>query len=68
MGLEGHRLDPSKSTDLPLILAARVVARIRSTVHQRLGFTLSAGIAWNKMLAKLASAKYKPNRQTGEDR
>lgn len=31
---------------------------------QRLGFTFSAGIASNKLLAKLASAMNKPNLQT----
>ena len=37
---------------------------MRAAVEMELGFTVSAGVAHNKMLAKLASAKHKPNKQT----
>ena len=41
-----------------------IVARARSTVKERLGFTCSAGIAANKLLAKLCGGLHKPNQQT----
>ena len=36
---------------------------MRLAVEQELGFTVSAGIASNKVLAKLASSMNKPNKQ-----
>lgn len=50
----------------PAGLTTLQVRRIRRAVVEELGFTLSAGISWNKMLAKLASARFKPNKQTGK--
>ncbi len=47
-----------------LLLAAHVAATCRREVWRRLGFTCSGGVAHNKMLAKLASARNKPNQQT----
>ena len=49
-----------------LLLAAGsvIVAQARSEVTKRLGFTCSAGVAANKMLAKLAGGLHKPNQQT----
>eukprot|EP00923_Selenidium_pygospionis_P058890 GHVN01103655.1.p1 GENE.GHVN01103655.1~~GHVN01103655.1.p1 ORF type:complete len:553 (+),score=53.73 GHVN01103655.1:428-2086(+) len=47
-----------------LALGAVVVYRARNAVKSELNYTLSAGIAHNKMLAKQASAKHKPNMQT----
>lgn len=41
-----------------------IVMRARTTVTQRLGFTCSAGIAANKILAKLCGGLHKPNQQT----
>ena len=42
-----------------------VVARLRAEVAARLpGFTCSAGVAANKMLAKLCAGLHKPNQQT----
>jgi len=40
------------------------VGRLRANVSARCNFTVSAGIAANKMLAKLASAMHKPDQQT----
>lgn len=40
-----------------------MTAEMRLAVEQELGFTVSAGIASNKVLAKLASSRNKPNKQ-----
>jgi nucleotidyltransferase/DNA polymerase involved in DNA repair len=47
-----------------LAAGAVVVAQLRSQVHSQLGFTLSAGIAHTKVVAKLASGLHKPSQQT----
>lgn len=47
------------------IYAGAVVAlRLRAAVFDQLGYTASAGIACNKLLAKIVSARNKPNKQT----
>ncbi|GAA5950553.1 hypothetical protein JCM3765_000526 [Sporobolomyces pararoseus] len=51
-------------SDLALSIGAEMVQNIRAETHKRLGYTCSAGIAPNKMLAKLCSAWKKPNAQT----
>ncbi|KAK4048261.1 N-acetyltransferase eso1 [Microbotryomycetes sp. JL221] len=51
-------------SDVALYLGAGIVKQCRSAVEDRLGYTCSAGIARNKMLAKLCSAWKKPNNQT----
>jgi DNA polymerase eta len=43
---------------------ALLVQRLRDAVLARLGFTCSAGVAPNKLLAKIASALHKPAQQT----
>jgi hypothetical protein len=63
--VEGHAADPQNALDRLLLLGARLVARIRAAVQEETGFTVSAGVATNKMLAKQASARHKPNKQTG---
>ena len=57
------RPDASVS-DRRLALGADACRRARATVFEKTGYTMSGGIAHNKMLAKLASARNKPNRQT----
>lgn len=54
---------PLTWSDLALSIGASIVSKVRSETHQRLGYTCSAGIAPNKMLAKLCSAWKKPNAQ-----
>ena len=56
--------DRTDCFDVRLVAAAAVCERLRMAVKERLGFDVSAGIAHTKMLAKLASARHKPNRQT----
>lgn len=50
--------------DRYLVEGAKIAAEIRAAVFSATGFTLSGGIASNKMLAKFASSENKPNRQT----
>lgn len=50
--------------DMLLAAAAAIVARARAAVTRELGFTCSAGIAANKLLAKLSGGLHKPNQQT----
>lgn len=51
-------------TDIALLIGADLMAQCRQKVLDQLGYTCSAGIATNKMLAKLCSAYKKPNAQT----
>lgn len=54
---------PITWSDICLSLGAAIVRDTRAAVTERLGYTCSAGIAPNKMLAKLTSAWKKPNAQ-----
>ena len=47
-----------------LALASSIASRLRATLCDRLGLTASAGIAHNKVLAKLIGKTHKPNQQT----
>ncbi|RPA92566.1 DNA/RNA polymerase [Choiromyces venosus 120613-1] len=50
--------------DVGMGIAAEIVDEIRASVRRELGYTCSAGIAQNKLLAKLGSGYKKPNQQT----
>ncbi|XP_003691455.1 DNA polymerase eta [Apis florea] len=47
-----------------LAIAGLIVEKIRTDISDKIGFKCSAGIAQNKILAKLACGLHKPNRQT----
>ena len=47
-----------------LYFASQICSQVRQAIRQELGYTCSAGIAHNKTLAKLVSAKHKPDRQS----
>lgn len=47
-----------------LMIASRIAAEIRNRIFEELHLTCSAGIAHNKLLAKLAGSLNKPNQQT----
>ncbi|KAI8445698.1 hypothetical protein BY996DRAFT_6434541 [Phakopsora pachyrhizi] len=51
-------------SDLALVIGAEIMAECRRAVFDQLGYTCSAGISSNKMLAKLCSSYKKPNAQT----
>ncbi|KAL9044891.1 MAG: hypothetical protein Q9214_002005 [Letrouitia sp. 1 TL-2023] len=50
--------------DITMLIGSEIVRSVRSAIFQRLKYTCSAGIARNKMIAKLGSAHKKPNQQT----
>ena len=60
------RREAAAWTDDEALLAAGavLVARARHEVTRRLGFTCSAGVSANKLLAKLCGGLHKPNQQT----
>ncbi|CUS09821.1 unnamed protein product [Tuber aestivum] len=49
--------------DVGMGIAAEIVEEVRGSVRKELGYTCSAGIAQNKLLAKLGSGYKKPNQQ-----
>ena len=57
-------VDRGSPHDLVLIRAASIVKKIRDAVKSELGYSISAGIATNKLLAKIGSSRNKPNKQT----
>ncbi|PGH36611.1 DNA polymerase eta subunit [[Emmonsia] crescens] len=50
--------------DVCMLVGADIVRSVRVAIWERLKYTCSAGIARNKMMAKLGSACNKPNKQT----
>ncbi|KAI5808383.1 hypothetical protein BZA77DRAFT_333019 [Pyronema omphalodes] len=50
--------------DVVMSMGAQIVADARRKVFERVGYTCSAGIASNKMMAKLGAGYKKPNQQT----
>ncbi|XP_075060595.1 DNA polymerase eta [Mixophyes fleayi] len=55
--------DP-QSPELQLTVGAMIVEEMRSAIEEETSFQCSAGISYNKILAKLACGLNKPNRQT----
>ncbi|XP_078685940.1 DNA polymerase iota-like isoform X2 [Branchiostoma floridae x Branchiostoma belcheri] len=47
-----------------LACGSQIAAEMRQTLHSELGITCCAGIAHNKLLAKLVAGQHKPNQQT----
>ncbi|XP_058819374.1 DNA polymerase eta [Topomyia yanbarensis] len=60
---EEHRVEYKKS-DIKLLIGASIVNEIRAAVKDKTGYECSAGIAHNKILAKLTASFHKPNKQT----
>jgi DNA polymerase eta len=50
--------------DIAMLIGSEIVRSVRTAVWDTLSYTCSAGIAKNKMMAKLGSAMNKPNKQT----
>jgi len=61
-GEEGYQ--PQTKQDILLMIGAQITDKIRKEVTATLKYTCSAGVSYNKMLAKLASGLNKPNAQT----
>lgn len=64
MVVEKGSLKTSDAVDRRLLAGAVIAERIRVDVRTKLGYTCSVGIATNKLLAKIASARNKPDQQT----
>ncbi|KAK5164996.1 hypothetical protein LTR04_001606 [Oleoguttula sp. CCFEE 6159] len=50
--------------DITMLIGSEIVRSVRLAVREKLKYTCSAGVAKNKMLAKLGSGHKKPNAQT----
>ncbi|KAJ5833765.1 hypothetical protein N7474_002076 [Penicillium riverlandense] len=50
--------------DIAMRIGSEIVRSVRKAVWEKLNYTCSAGVARNKMLAKLGSACNKPDKQT----
>jgi DNA polymerase eta len=50
--------------DVVMNIGSEIIRDVRAAIRERLKYTCSAGIARNKMMAKLGSAYKKPNSQT----
>jgi DNA polymerase eta len=57
------RLSVELQSHYQFCVASILVKRIREDIFSRLGFTCSAGISHNKLLSKLGSSLFKPNKQ-----
>lgn len=51
-------------SDIKLLIASSIASEIRAAVKEKTGYECSAGIAHNKVLAKLVCGLNKPNKQT----
>ncbi|CAO1620665.1 unnamed protein product [Sympodiomycopsis kandeliae] len=51
-------------TDYALACGAELISVVRKAVFDRLGYTMTAGIASNKTIAKLCASENKPDNQT----
>ena len=56
--------EDGESSVMDLALGAAIAEEMRASVYKKTGFRCSAGIAHNKMMAKLACGLNKPNKQT----
>lgn len=66
---KGHVYNNDNSEDKAkiypwLAMGSQVAAEMRDAIHSKLGLSGCAGIATNKLLAKLVSGTFKPNQQT----
>ena len=50
--------------DIAMLIGSEIVRSVRAAICERLKYTCSAGVAHNKMIAKLGSGHKKPNQQT----
>ncbi|EDW79041.1 uncharacterized protein Dwil_GK12166 [Drosophila willistoni] len=53
-----------RQSDIRLLIGACIAGEVRAAVKKETGYECSAGVAHNKILAKLAAGLNKPNKQT----
>ncbi|CAN8100082.1 unnamed protein product [Discula destructiva] len=61
---EERETDDPDWDDVAILIGSEIVRDVRAAVREKLRYTCSAGVAQNKMLAKLGSGSRKPNGQT----
>lgn len=64
MVIVGDKVDMGNASDLRLMHGAAIAAELRQRVLRDCRYTVSAGVSVNKLLAKFASARNKPDGQT----
>ena len=62
VGWDGDGTPPKVAQ--PYVIGSFIMHRVRSHIWNTLSYTCSAGVAKNKLVSKLASARNKPNKQT----
>ncbi|KAM4808371.1 DNA polymerase iota [Rhinophrynus dorsalis] len=60
----GQTVNVNDWSHVRIAAGSHIAADIRAALHHRLGLTGCAGVASNKLLAKLVSGTFKPNQQT----
>ncbi|TDG44476.1 hypothetical protein AWZ03_009113 [Drosophila navojoa] len=64
LAYDPNDLPAVRQSDLRLLIGACIAGEVRAAVKAETGYECSAGIAHNKILAKLAAGMNKPNKQT----
>ncbi|KAH8325280.1 hypothetical protein KR067_001542 [Drosophila pandora] len=64
LSYDQNDLPAVRQSDIRLLIGAAVAGEVRAAVKKETGYECSAGIAHNKILAKLAAGLNKPNKQT----
>lgn len=64
LAYDSNDLPAVRQSDLRLLIGACIAGEVRAAVKAETGYECSAGIAHNKILAKLAAGMNKPNKQT----
>nr|XP_036671105.1 DNA polymerase eta [Drosophila suzukii] len=64
LSYDQNDLPAVRQSDIRLLIGASVAGEVRAAVKKETGYECSAGIAHNKILAKLAAGMNKPNKQT----
>ncbi|KAM8708236.1 hypothetical protein ACLKA7_015240 [Drosophila subpalustris] len=64
LSYDPNDLPAVRQSDLRLLIGACIAGEVRAAVKAETGYECSAGIAHNKILAKLAAGMNKPNQQT----
>ncbi|XP_022216880.2 DNApol-eta [Drosophila obscura] len=64
LAYDQNDLPAVRQSDIRLLIGASIAGEVRAAVKKDTGYDCSAGIAHNKILAKLAAGMNKPNKQT----